>query len=683
MASVGIDLGTTNSVASHVVGGKPVVIPNRDGEDLTPSVVSFRPDSRGGEYLVGVQAARFASQAPQDTIFSIKRLMGLNFDDLNVQAVRKNVPYTICRSDMPEKDASAQVLIAGKQHTPIDISRMILERIRDDCSQKLGQSVDAATVTVPAYFQECQKNATREAAERAGLRLRPLLAEPVAAALAFVSGDTGDFHRLLVFDLGGGTFDVSLVQIAGSASQLDEKNIQVLEFAGDMWLGGDDFDQLIANRIYVWLQEKYQWDGRHDPQIRRKIKTLAENAKKALTDHDRHQILEPFLTRLPDKGQVSINLSLSRAEFECDIQPKVEHAMSLVEEVLHRLSLDTSKLNGVLLVGGSTLVPLVRRTLQTRFGLSKVRYDINPMLCVAHGAALWNQRFPLDQTGRVVLARSDKTGIPVPMNLGVEIYRDGNPHAFETIIPHGTVFQKRFKHPKQFRPTVENQGEIRVPVFQGTSEMTTYNACQGIIDFQLPQGIPGNTPVEIAFEIDHHGTLKVEIEVVGYPFRKETVLQRNQVFLTSEQQEKLKEWRDRLENQIPVAEGFVRQYQNFLTRDQLNKIQELIGKAREAIVAHDPENGTVLAKALHLALISSGTASVLLLAERAREIADGKTAEFIATSIETVKQAHTKGDPKLQQLSDLLKQAVHQVLAGGGTRGRGPGIGQLTLGAKI
>ncbi|MFO0877891.1 MAG: Hsp70 family protein [Gemmataceae bacterium] len=677
MASIGIDLGTTNSVAAHIQGGRPVVIPNRDAQDLTPSVVSFRKTGTAG-FLVGMQAINYATQAPLDTIFSIKRLMGLDFDDVKVQVVRERVPYTISAPPDGVLDRAARVLINGQPFTPIDLSMMILERIRHDCAHHLGVEVDGATITVPAYFQECQRTATREAGERAGLRLRPLLDEPTAAALAFVLNDDPDkMHRILVYDLGGGTFDVSLVQIAGRAgSPMEDKNVQVLEKDGNMWLGGDDFDHCISRRIFDWLGSKHGIDGRQDPRLRRWVKALAERAKKALTDQESYRICEPRLLYAPEREPVSIDLSIDRATFEHDISPMIEESMGLVEAVLQRQNIKDNDLTAVVLVGGSTLVPMVRKRIKERFGKMKVRHDINPMLCVSLGAALWNQRFPMDASKKISLVRMDQTGMPTQMDLGVEIYRDGNAHAFEKIIPKGNIYPTREPFKKTFRPTQENQKLIRVPIFQGTSSLTSYNSCQGVLEYELPGGLPSNSKVEISFAIDEHGSLTVEVEVVGRPdYRKKIQIKRNQPY----QNEKATKWKEELENLLSVCDRFVTKYRVYLTPEQMRDLNEKVQKGKRALAENDRHGAQPILQALRIALLGAGTASVLFLAERAQEMADSRTAQQIALARATLEKATIHQPEKVQEIIDKLKPVIHKVLAIRSEEYRGPLPGQMTL----
>ncbi len=676
MFSIGIDLGTTNTVASYIDNGRPRVISNRDEKSLTPSVVSYRPDGRGGgQYLVGIQAVRYAEAAPHDTIYSVKRLMGLNFDDEKVTRVRDLVPYSITPAPDGSADIGVRVQINSQPYTPIEISARILQQVKEDCSERLHQRVEGATITVPAYFQDCQRHATKEAGENAGLRLRPLLDEPVAAALAFGFGPgAAGTHRLLVYDLGGGTFDVSLVQLAGNS-------IQVLDKDGDMWLGGDDFDQLVAARIYERLKDRYGLDDAASPQLKRRVKTLSEMAKIALSSRPQYQILDPCLPHESDKGLVTLDLTITRDEFDADIAPLVDQSISLADKVLARNSIRAEHLTAVLLVGGSTLVPQIRQKLETRFP-GRVRYDreIDAMHCVSLGAALWNQRFPMDSTGKISLANFDQTGIPTAMDLGIEIFRDGNPHSFEVIIPRGTIYPTREPRRGQFRPTFENQRLIRVPVFQGNTALTAFNACQGVIEFPLPQAIPVTTPVEIGFQIDEHGNLTVAIEVKGYPdLRRTEVIKRNQATLSKDQAERIGRWKDELENALTGAEHFLNKYQSFCSPDDRKQLINLIATGRQALEASDRENGQSVTRGIYVALMQSGTASVLYQAQRAQEMAETRVATQIAQLRITLEKAHKEGKPeRIQEISDSLLLVVNRVVGARREKYGGPLEGQLS-----
>ena len=692
MISIGIDLGTTNSVASHVRGDQPVVIPNRDDSTLTPSVVSYRATGPSeGEFLVGVEAVRYANQAPGDTVYSVKRLMGLNYDTQQVREVAQRVPFTIC----PPPDASdigARVLINGKPHTPIDVSAMILRHIKEDCEHRLGQPVVGAAVTVPAFFLDCQRNATKEAGEQAGFRLHPLLNEPVAASLAFGSWkESNRGERLLVYDLGGGTFDVAIVQIAG-------ENTQVLKNLGDMWLGGDDFDQTIVERICRWISDQHGVEKiadllapgvdssyqREAVKALRRIIVLAEQAKRRLSTQDSTSICEPFLMHHPEKGPISVDLAVARRDFEEDIRPKVDHSLQLVEQTMKEEGLKPEHLTQVVLVGGSTKVPLVRQALIRRFGESKVRYDIDPMHCVSLGAALWTKRFPLAEGGRIVLDRLERTGLTIPMDLGVEVFCDGNPHHFETIVPKNTPYPTappgRFH--KTFYPTVENQRRVRIPVFQGNSSLATFNSCQGIIDFELPKGISASTSVNVAFEIDIHGNLTVGVDFEGHRayLRTETI-RRNQPVLSEKELERLSRWKEDLENMIAVGDRVLRTFGPYFTPEDGENLTKLLRRGREALKGDDRTTGQSLSNAIWLACIGSGTASDLFLAQRAQEMADTPLAREIARARVALERAHKEGNQaKVDEISVGLKRAVHRVFdTKRGVAGKGPLEGQLGL----
>ncbi len=675
MASIGIDLGTTNSVASIVRAGKPEVIRSRDDSLLTPSVVSCRKLGGTEEFLVGIQAVNFAEQAPEDTVYSIKRVMGLDYNNQKVEELNRRVPYRIC-SPKDAEDIGVRVLMGDKEYTPIEVSAMILRHIKEDCQHVLSQPIDGATITVPAYFLDNQRNATKEAGELAGLRLRPLLNEPIAASLAFGADEKcSKGERLLVFDLGGGTFDVSIVQIAGD-------NIQVLDTVGDMWLGGDDFDHTIEDRIHRWIHDKYRVEVVHDAKARRRIKLVAEKAKKALSDKASFQILEPFLTHHPDKGAISLDFVITRNEFESDITEVVRRSIDLVEESLQRTSLTPNDLTNVLLAGGSTKVPLVRRELARRFGESKIRDNVDPMHCVSLGAALWNERFPVDKSGKISLAKFDQTGLPVPMELGVEIYLDGNQHSFSTIIARGTTYPTPKGHYKgKYYPTSDNQRLIRLPIFQGNSSITTYNSCQGIVNYELPSGIPAKTPVWVGFNIDEHGNLEVDIEVQGFPdYRGSWKIERNQPVVSVEEREQHLKWKEDLRQSIDVGRYFLQNFEPYFIPADRDNLTQLLEKGRHAVEQNERTTGSSVCQAITLAMMGSGTASDLFLAQRAQEMADKNVAREIARARVALERAYReKNARQVREISDALKLAVHRVIeVKTGPSSGGPGRGQVT-----
>jgi molecular chaperone DnaK len=677
MNSIGIDLGTTNSVASHTVNGVPVVIRNRDDHPLTPSVIGFRR----GEFLVGGEALRYSASAPLDTVYSTKRLIGLDFHDDRVLEVRRKVGYEIVAGRGDEQDVSACVRIAGRTHSPIEIATMVLNRIRDDCAKATGLPVEGATITVPAYFEDCQRNATREAGLKAGLNLRPLLNEPVAAALAFTLKERARGHRLLVYDLGGGTFDVSLVEIAGDLdTRPDEKSVQVLGIRGDMWLGGDDFDHLLSERIFRWIESKYGFDGRPDPALRRIVKMLAEKAKIELTERGEVAVSEPAVYQHPSHGAISVNLTIARSEFESDIAPLVTRSLRIVEDLLAEAGVPENKLTAVVLAGGSTRVPYVRDELKNRFGSTLVRHDLDPMHCVSLGAAIWNERFPVTAGGVVILDRLAQTGVPTAMPYGVEVYKDHNPRSFEVVVPAGTRYPTTEPFRKTFRPTADNQRTLVIPVFEGTSKLTTSNRCQGVVAVHdLPAGITKDSPINVEFRIDVHGTLTVDLDVPAVRFRTSTEIRRNQPHRSKREQEQMSVWKDHLRNMIARAKRFLEEYGEFVTPEDRQKIEQHCRDAQKALEENDPLRGAEIQSAVFVGIVETGTAGVLLLGSVAKEMADAKLAGRIGQMCDLLREKQREKDTAaIAELSEALSDVVGKVLGHRADRQSGPEAGQIT-----
>lgn len=618
MFSIGIDLGTTNSVASYMDGTKPVVALNGDDASLTPSVVSYEPLPGGaGHFLVGRSAVNYSVQAPRNTVYSVKRLMGLHFGDDNVQELVRRVPYRICEQ-LDGGDVGVKVEINGKMYSPIEVSTMILRRIKEDSSRRLLRPVDAATITVPAYFLDSQRNATKEAGEAADLRLHPLLDEPIAAALSF-GYDHGDKERLLVYDLGGGTFDVSLIQMAGD-------NLQVISKRGNMWLGGDDFDQAIIARMLEWLSTQYHVDSVDDPSTKRLLKHHAELAKKALSDKPSTTILEQALLTLPDGQKLPFELTITRDEFNAAIGPLVEKSLELVDEVLKEAAVSPRQLTGVLLVGGSTNVPLVRKRLADRFGAAKLRHDVDPMTCVSLGAAVWCRRFPFESNGKISRINYARTGMPIPMDLGVEVYCDGDCHHFEPIIRRNTVYPTTpGAYTKEFFPTVDNQNAVRIPIFQGNAKSTTLNSYQGLIYQKLPRSLPARTPIVLSFEIDEHGNLSGEIDFKGFPeLRGAWKIDRTQSLIPDDEQAQLRNWRPAAEQILSIAADFKDKYKQHMSEQEMQTLDALVSRLRASLAGNDRVQCGADVQELQLAVFGKSTACVLFRSARAVQIA-GKT----------------------------------------------------------
>ena len=382
--AIGIDLGTTNSVAAIKVG-EVKVLQNRESQDLTRSVVGENKN----QILVGQKALDRQLLAPKDTIESIKRLMGRGFRDEHVQRVRKQVSYVV-QEPSDGTDDDVRVIMGGKEYSPIQISSVILKKIKEDAEARLNDTVEFAVITVPAYFTDKQKDATRKAGQLAGLKVQKILEEPTAAAIAFGVDNVGadDSTTILVYDLGGGTFDVSVMTIVGGG-------FVQLSIEGDMWLGGDDFDRKIMDHVLLHVSTVYGIDGAADPRFMVELKKKAEQAKKALSSMTRTDVTIPGMLKDESGNLIDVELEISRTEFEGMIAADVARSIQIVRAALKGAgeAMTPEQIDHVLLVGGSSYIPLVQTALAEIFGREKLLMNVDPMKCVAYGAAILSAKW--------------------------------------------------------------------------------------------------------------------------------------------------------------------------------------------------------------------------------------------------------------------------------------------------
>jgi molecular chaperone DnaK len=673
--AIGIDLGTTNSVAA-IDDGKTHTLPTRMNERLTPSVVSFRAARQGrpGQILVGRAAVNNAANAADQTIFSIKRLMGLAIDDDLVVQASKYYPYTIVGADQPD-DRGVRVVLNDQKYTPVEISSMILQQVVEDAKQALGADITHAIITVPAYFNEAQRAATREAGLQAGLKVKRIIDEPTAAAIAFGVDQGQDRHRVLVYDLGGGTFDISVIQM------VDQK-YEVLEMDGDKWLGGDDFDRQIVNLLIKWVKENYNdFDPSGDKRFLMLAKQNAERAKIALSGQDEFDVIIPAATRTSDGEMVDIEMSVTRTEFEQMIKPMVDRTIELVRGVLARQSLTVDDITTGLLVGGSTAVPLVYNMVAALFSKEKLRRHIDPMECVGIGAAILARRLdgvecPNCQAtnpddGQVCSAcgvsltnarsaGSIGLGEVTARSLGISVVgSDGRPGTFATIIPKGTPYPLIRPMERIFYTTSERM--IRVPVYEGEDRQVSRNELQGMIEFELSHEIEPHTSVSVEFNYDKDRVLTVNIRVHGSDLVHHSALSRDRT------QPKLDEergtWREQLKSNANIAEYFVEEYREYLDSGTATKMTEDVSKARRAYAEQDQVVGPQVSEALAMAILGSGLASNLFLAERVMDGAAPEIAVKLAQAVRELKDAYRRRDrQRVEQISMAMQLAVARLL---------------------
>ena len=476
---IGIDLGTTNSCVSVMEGNEPVVIPNAEGKRTTPSIVAF---VEGGERKVGDPAKRQAVTNPTKTVYSIKRFMGNKFSESSKEV--KRVPYKVVKGD----NDTPRVDIDGRLYTPQEISAMILQKMKKTAEDYLGHDVSEAVVTVPAYFNDAQRQATKEAGEIAGLKVSRIINEPTAAALAYGLDKANDDKKIVVFDFGGGTHDVSILELGDGV-------FEVLATDGDTHLGGDDVDEKIIN----WLAEEFKaeenMDLREDPMALQRLKEAAEKAKIELSSSSTTEINLPYVTATAS-GPKHLVRSLTKAKFEQLIHDLVKRTIEPCKTALKNADLSTSDIDEIILVGGSTRIPAIQEAVEKFFGKAPSK-GVNPDEVVSLGAAIQGGVLTGDVKDVLLL---DVT----PLSLGIETM--GN--VFTKLIDANTTIPT--KKSQVFSTAVDNQPSVEIHVLQGERAMAADNNTIGRFHLDgLPPAQRGVPQIEVTFDIDANGIIKV------------------------------------------------------------------------------------------------------------------------------------------------------------------------------
>ena len=476
---IGIDLGTTNSCVSVMEGNEPVVIPNAEGKRTTPSIVAF---VEGGERKVGDPAKRQAVTNPTKTIYSIKRFMGNKFSESSKEAER--VPYKVVKGD----NNTPRVDIDGRLYTPQEISAMVLQKMKKTAEDYLGQDVSEAVVTVPAYFNDAQRQATKEAGEIAGLKVSRIINEPTAAALAYGLDKANDDKKIVVFDFGGGTHDVSILELGDGV-------FEVLATDGDTHLGGDDVDEKIINWLADEFKAEENMDLKKDPMALQRLKEAAEKAKIELSSSTSTEINLPYITATAS-GPKHLVRSLSRAKFEQLIDDLVKRTIEPCRTALKSADLSTSDIDEIILVGGSTRIPAIQEAVEKFFGKAPSK-GVNPDEVVSLGAAIQGGVLTGDVKDVLLL---DVT----PLSLGIETM--GN--VFTKLIDANTTIPT--KKSQVFSTAADNQPSVEIHVLQGERAMAADNKTIGRFHLDgIPPAGRGVPQIEVTFDIDANGIIKV------------------------------------------------------------------------------------------------------------------------------------------------------------------------------
>ena len=592
---IGIDLGTTNSVVAVMEGGEPTVIPNAEGNRTTPSVVAL---SKAGERLVGTAAKRQAVTNPENTVFSVKRLMGRRYEDPVVGNAAQLLPYRVEKAD----NGDAWVRMGDKTYSPPEVSAMVLQKMKADAEAYLGETVTEAVITVPAYFDDSQRNATKDAGRIAGLNVLRIINEPTAASLAYGLEKHED-HYIAVYDLGGGTFDISILE-------LGEGTFQVRSTNGDTFLGGDDFDQRVMNHLVSVFRQEQAIDLSQDPQAMQRLKEAAEHAKVELSTTQSTEINLPYITA-DASGPKHFTHTLTRSQLEQLVIELVEGTLEPCRNALDDAGISREQIDEVVLVGGQTRMPLVQQKVQDFFGREPHR-GVNPDEVVALGAAI--------QAG---VLRGDVKDVLLldvtPLTLGIETLGGVS----TPLIPRNTTIPT--SKSQTFSTAADGQQQVEIHVLQGEREMAGGNKSLGrfILDGILPapRGMP---QIEVSFDIDANGILNVAAQDKGTGKEQRITIQAASGLSDAEieqmqrdaeehadedrRRREAAEIRNRADTAAYEADKLLRDQEDKLDDDLKTELETKIAALRSALEAESDESAPIEAalEELNAALMKVG-----------------------------------------------------------------------------